>query len=177
MLHTIDTRLILAFDAVAAYLQEKMGVTMALILREISMAMLAGFAFLFYTLAVSGDVVMIGLYLVFGMAGLTRLVADYRRHQADTQKDWTETLARKYLIQADLKRTAYAQQRFIVMALISVFGLGAAMKFGRAIDTEMLSIFILFGLYVVREYATCAHPRPPASRNRQTRGSLGFSAA
>ena len=75
MLHTIDTRLILAFDAVAAYLQEKMGVTMALILREISMAMLAGFAFLFYTLAVSGDVVMIGLYLVFGMAGLTRLVA------------------------------------------------------------------------------------------------------
>jgi small-conductance mechanosensitive channel len=177
MLHTIDNRLIQTFDAIAAYWQERLGFTMAVILREICMVMLIAFGFLFVTLAMSGDLVMIAVYLMFGAAGLNRLVADYRRHQADSQKDWTESLARKYLIQADLKRAAYGQQRFIVLSIITFFAVSYLLKAGAVFDNEMTAIFILFALYVVREYLTCAHPRPPGSKSRQAQGQLGFGTA
>ncbi len=177
MLHSIDNRLIATFDGLAAMWQERLGFTMAIILREISMAMLVAFAFLFVILAMSGDIVMIAVFLMFGAAGLNQLLRDYRKHQADAQKDWTESLARKYMVQADLKRAAYGQQRFIVLSLITVFGLNSLLRIGSGFDIEMTSIFLLFALYIMREYLTCAHPRPPGRTRRQSQGSFGFGAA
>lgn len=176
-LHEIDNRLIRFFDAGAGFLQEQWGLTMALILREISMAALFAFAFLVYAFGATGNWFYLAIYVPFAASGLRTIVRDYRKHKADTEKDWTESLARKYLIAADLKRTVYGTQRFLVFGLFAF--IVAMTEFGGSsvLHMENFSILLLFTVFGMREYVACAHPRPPGSRSRQSQGSLGFGGA
>jgi hypothetical protein len=176
-LHAIDNRLIVLFDAFAGYLQERVGLTMALILREISMGAIFANGFLIYTLSVTGDWMYLALYIPFAGSALQMFIRDYRKHMANTERDWTESLARKYLLEADKKRTVYGMQRLVVFGL-AAFQLGLILYRGGSIfEMENLSVMLLFIVFGMREYVTCAHPRPPGSRSRQSQGSLGFGGA
>lgn len=175
MLHDLDCRLIAFFDAIAGYLQERVGLTMALILREISMAMMFAFAFYVYAFAMNGNWSYIAIYVPFAYFAAHTVVRDYRKHSANAERDWTESLARKYLIEADKKRTVYGFQRFVFILLFAWFIVIMKLTGNSVLEMENLSILIQFAVFGMREYVTCAHPRPPGSR--QSQGSFSFGGA
>ncbi len=161
----IDSKLIVFFDGVAGYLQENMGLTMAIILREIAMGAVFANALLFFSFWKSGSYLYIAVYLPFASACIVEMIRDYKKHNANSGKEWTESVARKYLVAADVKRTAYGTQRCIIIVLASFIVAMTMMSNDGLMQLDNFAVLLTFGIIMAREYIGCAHPRPPGSRS------------
>ncbi len=159
----IDSKLIVFFDGIAGYLQERMGLTMAIIMREIAMGAIFSNALLFFSFWKSGSYLYIAVYMPFASAFIVKMVNDYKKHNAYIGKEWTESIARKYLVDADIKRTAYGTQRCIVFVLAAFIVAMTVMSGGGLMQLDNFAVLLTFGVFMAREYIGCAHPRPPAA--------------
>ncbi len=79
---------------------------MAIILREIAWEQFLPMHYCFSVLE-KRKLPIYAVYLPFASACIVEMIRDYKKHNANSGKEWTESVARKYLVAADVKRTAY----------------------------------------------------------------------
>jgi hypothetical protein len=169
----VDALLVSAANRLGGYLQEQMGLTMPMILRQAATAtiMATGLAVI-ATFLMRGPLYMV-ITLIFAaitISAFWRLLARYTR---DAEKDWTSDLARDYMIRAigAMEGQRRIREIGLIFAVISLM-LSVSIAQFRSLDMVDLAMIALVVCTMGHMYLSCVEPKPPGTQRRSFKLAL-----
>ncbi len=168
MFGQIDDRCVAAANRCAGYLQEQMGLTMPMILRQVATATIAATGLAIIATGLMRGTFYMAITLVFGgitIASFWRLLKRYAR---DSEKDWNSDLARDYMVRAIGATEGQRGMREIglVFAILSLVMMAMIAQW-RPFDLVDLTMLALVISTMAHMYLSCAEPKPPGTRRRE----------
>ena len=151
----VDTFLINCTSRFMRYLNEHWELTAPKVLRESLLAFMAAYAAFGLAVMSTGDLIAQVAVVVFGSMMYPNLTGVLKRYAADADKDWTSTLAMKYMALAIGKQISMRMGRLlgwisvILYPFLFTFVYCAAMASG-----------------LIHEYLAAAEPTAPGERRR-----------
>lgn len=168
MLGKIDQGLLGVTNRLAAVLQERAGLTMPMILRQVATATIAATALAICATALMRQPVFMAITLLFGVITITSFWRLLVRYSADAEKDWSSDLARDYMVRAIGATEGQRQMREIGTAFAFIaLGLCFWVAQFRPFDLVDLTMLALVVSTMGHMYLCCAEPRPPGSGRRE----------
>lgn len=166
---SIDDRLIDLIDRVVCHFQKAHGLSLPLMLREVTMAAMVSLLVLPFAQAWDGHTTTAALlapFVLMALPGLRRWLTRYTR---DAAEEWSEGLSRRYLAMAQSHRIAYGPVRLLLLVAVVLAGWLAVRDFARGDGLALSSAAFLLqtGFAALCHYLQCATPQTPGRRRRQ----------
>lgn len=170
MFGRLDQLCLAGVNRVAAHLQEQMGLTMPMILRQVATGTIMATLLAVIATALMRGPVYMAITLVFGGITITAFWRLLQRYSRDAEKDWNSDLARDYMVRAIGATEGQRGMREIglLFALISL-ALSFSVAQVRPFDLVDLTMIALVFTTMGHMYLTCAEPKPPGTRRREMR--------
>lgn len=167
MLGPIDQFLLNMTNRLATYLQEQVGLTMPMMLRQVATATIAATFLAMVATALMRGPVYIAIMLIFGGITIASFWKLLQRYSRDAEKDWSSDLARDYMVRAIGATEGQRRMREIGMLFSVLATLMCLWVIQiRPFDLVDLTMFVLIASTMAHMYLCCAEPRPPGSRRR-----------
>ena len=173
MLGPLDQFFLNATNRIATALQERSGLTMPMILRQVATATIVATVLAIFATALMRNPISIAITLVFGGITISAFWKLLQRYSRDAEKDWSSDLARDYMVRAIGATEGQRGMREIgmIFSLIASAMCIAVIQF-RPFDLVDLTMLALIITTMAHMYLCCAEPRPPGSRRRELRLAL-----
>lgn len=149
------------------WLNKECGLTAPTILRESLMAFMVSYAAFGVVVMTTGDMIACAAVIVFGAMLYPNLLGVLRKYAADSDKEWTSSLAMTYMAQAIGKQESMRFGR--LLGWISVI-LYPALSWFAGSNQAFFFTFVYFAAMVsglVHEYLAAAEPTAPGERRKQ----------
>ncbi len=175
MLARIDGFFLNLANRIAAYWQEQLGLTMPVILRHASMAMIVSTMFAIGATFLFREPFSSVLMLVLGGITVRALLRSLKRYARDAEKDWSSDLARDYMVRAIGATEGQRSMREISIILVALMlPMTIIMLQVRSQDIVDVAMLLLMVATLAHLYLICAEPRPPGTGRRQTFDKLAM---
>jgi hypothetical protein len=170
---SLDNSLVAGANRLAGRLQEDLGFTMPMILRQAATATIMATLLAIVATWLMRDFLYMALVVVFGGVTIAAFLKLLQRYARDAEKEWTSDLARDYAVRAIGAQEGQRRMREIglVFAMVSLSLSVVIMQF-RALDLVDLTMITLVVATMGHMYLSCAEPRPPGSRRREMKLAL-----
>jgi hypothetical protein len=167
---SLDNSLVASVNRLAAYLQQDLGLTLPVILRQAATATIMATLLAIFATWLMRDFLFLVLVLVFGGVTIASFARLLQRYTRDAEKDWTSDLARDYAVRAIGATEGQRRMREIglLFSLIAL-SLSVVITQFRALDLVDLTMIGLVLSTLGHMYLSCAEPKPPGTRRRQAR--------
>jgi hypothetical protein len=167
MFASFDAFLVARANATATWLQEEQGLTMPAILSHAAMAtIVATGGAIVATFALRAPLIAC-VMLVLGSMTIVALWPLLMRYQRDSERGWSQGLARDYAVRAIGAQEGQRQMRYFGLALaMLVVGITSIRS---AVDLVDVLSLLLVASSVAHLYFACAEPKPPGTRRTETR--------
>ncbi len=168
MFAKVDDLCLSAVNSLAARLQERMNLTMPMILRQVATATIMATLLAIFATALMRTSAATVITLVFGaitIASFWRLLARYSR---DAEKDWNSDLARDYMVRAIGATEGQRHMRHIGL-IFSALGVTLSISIIQFRPYDLVDMTMLFLIFstMAHMYFSCAEPKPPGSQRRE----------
>jgi hypothetical protein len=170
VLAPIDQFLLNLTNRIATPLQERSGLTMPMMLRQVATATIVATFLAIVATALMRGPVYIAITLVFGGITIASFWKLLQRYSRDAEKDWSSDLARDYMVRAIGATEGQRRMREIGMffsVLATLMCLWVIQV--RPFDLVDLTMLALIFSTMAHMYLCCAEPRPPGSRRREVK--------
>jgi hypothetical protein len=168
VLGPIDQFLLNMTNRVATSLQERSGLTMPMMLRQVATATIVATFLAIVSTALMRGPVYIAITLVFGGITIASFWKLLQRYSRDAEKDWSSDLARDYMVRAIGATEGQRRMREIGMFFSVIATLMCLFVIQiRPFDLVDLTMLALILSTMAHMYLCCAEPRPPGSRRRE----------
>jgi hypothetical protein len=164
----IDDACLSMTNRFARRLQEDMGLTMPVILRQVATATIVATVLAVVAAALLRGPVIVAITLLFGVITVAAYGRLLKRYAHDAEKDWNSDLARDYMVRAigAMEGQRSMREFGLLFALIGIGFSFAILQF-RRLDMVDLTMLALILSTMGHMYLSCAEPRPPGSRRRE----------
>ncbi|MCU0884534.1 MAG: hypothetical protein MUC44_06225 [Beijerinckiaceae bacterium] len=178
MFARLDDACLALTNRLARHLQEDLGLTMPVILRQVATATIVATVLAVVAAALLRGPLILAITLLFGVITVAAYGRLLKRYAHDAEKDWNSDLARDYMVRAIGAMEGQRQMREfgLLFALIGIGFSFAILQF-RRLDLVDFTMFALILSTMAHMYLSCAEPRPPGSRRRKVRLALQNSGA
>ena len=164
MFSPLDTFMINRATRAMRWLNESVGLSAPKVLREALMAFMASYAAFGLVVLSTGDLIASAAVIIFGSMLYPTLFGVLRRYSADADKDWSSTLAMKYMAQAIGKQEGMRAGR--ALGWVSVVLYPTCLWIGGAPQTSFFT-YVYFAAMISGlgyEYLAAAEPSAPGER-------------
>jgi hypothetical protein len=175
MLARIDAALLNIANRLATYWQEQLGLTMPIILRHATMAMMVSTLFAIAATFLFREPFAFIMMLVLGGVTIRALMRSMSRYARDAEKDWSSDMARDYMVRAIGATEGQRSLREIsVILMLVMVPITIMMMRVRSQDIVDIAMLLLMVATLAHLYLICAEPRPPGTGRRETHGKLAW---
>jgi hypothetical protein len=173
VLGPIDQFLLNLTNRITAPLQERSGLTIPMMLRQVATATIAATFLAIVATALMRGPVYIAITLIFGGITIASFWKLLRRYSRDAERDWSSDLARDYMVRAIGATEGQRKMREIGMffSVLATLMCVWVMQI-RPFDLVDLTMLALIFSTMAHMYLCCAEPRPPGSRRREMKLAL-----
>lgn len=162
----VDTFLINCTSRFMRYLNEHWELTAPKVLRESLLAFMAAYAAFGLAVMSTGDLIAQVAVVVFGSMMYPNLTGVLKRYAADADKDWTSTLAMKYMALAIGKQISMRMGRLLGWISVILYPL---LSWIASTHQSFLFTFVYCAAMasgLIHEYLAAAEPTAPGERRR-----------
>lgn len=175
MFSLIDNFMIARATRLMQWLNREQGLTAPIILREALMAFIVSYGAFGLVVMASGDFFASVAVVLFGSILYPSLWSVLTKYAADSDKEWTTSLAMRYMAQAIGKQESMRIGRFLGWVSVMLY---PALLFITGSKPQYFYTFIYIaamGSGLAYEYLAAAEPTAPGERRRQASMDLAHA--